>query len=170
MAFSLTANESMESNLSKRTDSPQVMAAAVKYMKGTIPLGDHILVDFQSSLPIAYYFCGPKQIIPFETFNGDYFDFACGGNPIVSLHTWKAGAVGFPLQFQKMALARRLGPGDRVWFYQTGWGDTLDTQLDRRDPAFQCLNPRNFGHGVTVIPFVVGPDYLPKTASQSCSH
>ena len=170
MAGSLMAGESMESNLSKRVDSPQVMAAAVTYMKETVPQGDHILVDFQSSLPITYYYCGPKQIIPFETFGGDYFVFACGGSPIVSLHTWKAGAAGFPLQFQKMALARGLKPGDRVWFYQTGWGDTLDTQLDRRDPMFQCLNPKNFGYGVTVIPFVVGPDYFPTTASQSCSH
>jgi len=169
MAFSLTANESMESNLSKRSDSPQVMAAAVNFMKETIPQGEHILVDFQSSLPLTYYFCGPRKIVPFETFGGEYFDFTCSGNPIVSLHTWKAGAVGFPLQFQKMALARGLKPGDRVWFYQTGWGDTLDTQLDKRDPMFQCLNPRNFGHGVTVIPFVVGRDYHPATVLQGCS-
>jgi hypothetical protein len=170
MAFSLTADQSMESNLSKESDSPQVMAAAVKFMKDTIPQGDHILVDFQSSLPITYYFCGPKQIVPFEAFSGDYFDFACGGNPIVSLHTWKAGAVSFPLQFQKMAAAHGLKPGDRVWFYQTGWGETLDTRLDRRDPMFQCLNPRSFGRGVIVIPFAVGPDYFPTTALQSCSH
>lgn len=170
MAGSLTADESMESNLSKRTDSRHVMADAVQYMKETIPPGDHILADFQSSLLITYYYCGPKRIIPFDTFGGDYFDFACGGNPIVSLHTWKAGAVSFPLQFQKMALAHGLQPGDRVWFYQTGWGDTLDTQLDRRDPMFQCLQPSNFGHGVTVIPFVVGPDHFPTTTSQRCSH
>jgi len=170
MAVSLTTEKSMESNLSKASDSPRVMAAAVHYMKETIPQGDHILVDFQSSLPITYYFCGPKEIIPFDAFGGDYFDFACGGNPIVSLHTWKAGAAGFPLQFQKMAFARNLKVGDRVWFYQTGWGDKLDTELDRRDPMFRCLNARNFGSGVTVIPFVVGSDYFPAAASDSCSH
>jgi len=170
MILSQTADKPVEPNVSKVDGGPQVMAAAVTYMKETIPLGDHILVDFQSSLPITYYFCGPQQIVPVETFNGEYFDFACNGNPIVSLHTWKAGAVGFPMQFQKMALARGLKPGDRVWLYQTGWGDNLDTQLDRRDPKFQCLNPRNFGPGITVIPFVVGPDYFPTAAPQNCSH
>jgi hypothetical protein len=169
MILSQTADKPVEPNVSKVDGGPQVMAAAVNYMKQTIPPGDRIFVDFQSSLPITYYFCGPTKIVPIETFSGEYFDFTCNGNPIVSLHTWKAGAVGFPMQFQKMALARGLKPGDQVWLYQTGWGDNLNTELDRHDPKFQCLNPRNFGPGVTVIPFVVGPDYLPTAVSQSCS-
>ena len=170
MLVSQTADKPVEPNVSEVDGGPQVMAAAVNYMKETIPRGEHILVDFQSSLPLTYYFCGPRKIVPFETFGGEYFDFTCNDDPIVSLHTWKAAAVGFPLQFQKMALARGLKPSDRVWLYQTGWGDTLDTQLDRRDPMFQCLSPRKFGPGVTVIPFVVGADYLPSATSESCSH
>jgi hypothetical protein len=168
MAFSQTAGKSMELNISSGDNSRQEMVDSIRYMHAAIPRGDIILVDYQSSLPIIFYFCGPKTIVPYNTFAGDYFEFPCSGDPIVALHTWKAAAPGFPKQFEDMAHSHGLKPGERVWFYQTGWGDTLDAKLDRQDSRFRCLTPRHFGTGITVIPFVVGPDFLPTTPSTSC--
>jgi dolichyl-phosphate-mannose-protein mannosyltransferase len=151
-------------------DSPRAMSDAVHYMEAAIPSGSTILVDFQSSLPLTYYFCGPNTLVPFQVFVGDYFDFQCNGDSIVSLHNWKAAAPGFPDQFEKMARAHSLKPGDHVWFYQTGWGEPLDVKLDRQGPSFRCLSPRHFGSATVIIPFIVGPDFRPAAPSADCSN
>lgn len=149
-------------------ESPAVMASAVSYMEQSIPQGDHILVDYQSGLPFAYYLCGPKVIFPSEMFHQDYFDFACKGYSVVSLHVWKVIRQNFRMQFEQMARSRGLKPGDRVWFYQTGWGEDLGTELAAHDAAFRCLVPRKFGGGVTVTPFIVGPDFSPEPPTGAC--
>jgi uncharacterized membrane protein len=149
-------------------NSRQAMIDSAEYMRTTVPRGDHVLVDFQTSLPFVYYFCGSKMFVPIDTFAGRYFDFNCNGNPIVSLHSWKAIAPGFPKQFEEMAHAKGLQPGDRVWFYQAGWGEMLDANLDQKNSRFRCLAPRHFGSVSVLIPFVVGPDFQPAAPSQPC--
>ena len=102
------------------------MASAVSYMEQSIPRGDHILVDFQSSSANDILLLRPESnIIAIETFHGEYFEFTCNGYPIVSLQIWKLIPRSFQLQFEKMARSHGLKPGDRVWVYQTGWGDDL---------------------------------------------
>ena len=169
MALSKTADKPVEPEVSSEDHTPAEMAAAVSYMQRSIPHGDHILVDFQSSLPMTYYFCGPRNIIAIETFQGNYFEFTCNGYPIVSLKLWKLIPRSFPMQFEKMARAHDLKPGDRVWVYQTGWGDDLGSELAAHEAAFRCLAPRKFGGGVTVTPFIVGPDFSPLPPLGDCS-
>ncbi len=160
-----------ERALSSGDYSPAVMAAAVNYMKHTIPRGDLILVDFQSSQQLSFYLCGPKFIVPIQAFRFQGFDFkiSCNGYSVVSLHAWKLIAPGFPLQFEKMARSHGLHPGDRVWVYQSGWGSNLGMDLAEKSPKFRCLAPKSFGGTVTVTPFLVGPDFLPAPPSQACS-
>src|SRR5579863_10365936 len=137
-------------------------------MEKSVPRGDHILADYQSSLPFAYYLCGPKVIFPIEMFHEDYFEFSCKGYSVVSLHIWKLIPQSFRPQFERMARSRGLKPGDRVWVYQTGWGVDLGSELADHDAAFRCLAPKRFGGGITVTPFVVGPDFLPQPPSGPC--
>ncbi len=169
MALSKTADKPVEPEVSIEDHTPAEMAAAVSYMQRSIPQGDRILVDFQSSLPMTYYFCGPRNIIAIETFQGNYFEFTCNGYPIVSLKVWKLIPRSFPMQFEKMARAHDLKPGDRVWVYQTGWGDDLGSELAAHDAAFRCLAPTKFGGGVTVTPFVVGADFSPQPPLGDCA-
>ncbi len=150
--------------------SPAAMSAAINYMRQAIPQGDRILVDFQSSLPIAFYYCGPKKILPMDTFQGEHFEFTCNGNPITSFHMWKVLGKTFPDFFQQMARSHNLKPGDRVWVFQSGWGVNLNRGLDRNLTRFRCLAPNNFGDAITVIPFVVDGDDLPATPVQSCQN
>jgi hypothetical protein len=148
--------------------SPAMMASAVGYMAQSIPRGDLILVDYQSSLPFAYYLCGPKVIFPMAIFQGEYFEFSCNGYTVVSLHIWKLIPKSFPFQFEKMARAHHLKSGERVWVYQTGWGSDLGTDLANQDAAFRCLAPKRFGGGVTVTRFAVGSDDLPRPPLGAC--
>ena len=171
MSFSAMAAAPLEGQVSRGDNSPKVMSESIKYLKKTVPSGDHILVDLQSSLPLTYYFCGPRTIVAFESFQRNTIDFTCNGDPIVSLRIWKAMNAAFPDQFEMAVRTNGMKPGDRVWFYQAGWGETLDSELDRRDTKFRCLEPKHFGPGMVVIPFVVGPDYRPvaRPLDSSCS-
>jgi len=168
LVVSNTAHGSAPTEEMTENQSPALMASAVSYMEQTIPRGDRILVDYQSSIPIAFYFCGPKVIFPIETFQGNYFEFTCKGDPVVSLHVWKLIPEAFRGEFEPMARSHNLKPGDRVWVFQTGWGVDLGTQLAGHDPSFKCLMPKTFGGGITVTPFVVGPDLLPKARLGGC--
>jgi hypothetical protein len=145
-----------------------LMHSATDYMVAAIPRNEPILVDFQSSLPLAYYFCGPKEVIPVKTFEGNYFEFKCNGYSIVSLHIWKLMAQAFPVQFENMARSHSLKPGDRVWIYQTGWGGDLAFELIGHKAGFGCLTPKRFGDKITVTPFIVGPDYSPQAPLGPC--
>lgn len=168
MALSNMGKKPVEADVSGGDNTPAVMASAVSYMKQTIPRSDLILVDYQSSLPMTYYFCGPREIIPIERFQGDYFEFSCNGYSVVSLHIWKLIPESFRWQFEKMARAHSLKPGDRVWVYQTGWGVDFGTDLANHDAAFRCVAPKRFGGGVTVTQFIVGSDFSPQASLGSC--
>jgi hypothetical protein len=168
MVVSNTSHASVPKEEMAENQSPALMASAIRYMEQSVPQGDLILVDYQSSLPLAYYLCGPKTIFPIEMFHQDYFEFECHGYSVASLHVWKLIPQSFRFQFEKMARARDLKRGERVWIYQTGWGGDLGTELAAHDAAFRCLAPKRFGGDVTVTPFVVGPDFTPEPPLGSC--
>ncbi len=146
------------------SQSKALMASAVHYLDQSIQAGDYILSDYQSSPPFRFYFCGPKVFFPTEDFHGGYFDFTCKGKSVVTLPVYKLIPQTFPKEFQKMARAHGLKPGERVWVYQTGWGLDLGTELAGHDAAFRCLAPSKFGERITVTPFVVGPDLMPESS------
>jgi hypothetical protein len=168
MVVSNTSHESVPTEEMTENQSPALMASAVSYMEQSIPRGDLILVDYQSSLPFAYYFCGPRTIFPIETFHGGYMEFRCNGRDVVSLQGWKVIPQTFRMQFEKMARSQALKSGEGVWVFQTGWGVDLGTELADHDEAFRCLAPKRFGGGVTVTPFIVGPDFSPEPPSGAC--
>jgi hypothetical protein len=151
--------------------SPKQMGLAVNFMRNSIPQGDHIFVDFQSSLPATFYFCGPDEIVPTNTFDGrfTFFEFTCHGDSVVSTIQWKLIPIIFPSRFEDMARTYGLKPGDRVWLYQTGWGPNLDTTLPSYDSKFRCLQSKEYGENIAIIPFVVGPDFQPALPPGSCA-
>ena len=166
--ISIASRSSGPNEESAGNESPALMSSAVKYMEQSIPKGDLILVDYQSSLPLAYYLCGPDVVFPTQLYDSEYFEFQCNGYTVVSLHVWKLIAKSLPYQFEKMARGRGLKPGIRVWVYQTGWGTDLGSELAGQDTAFKCLAPKKFGRDVTVTPFVVGQDFAPLAPPGAC--
>ena len=168
MGASNATADSREREITNENQSRAQMTAAIKQMRESIARGDLILVDMQSSFPLAYYFCGPRETIAMRSSGVGYRDFTCGGNTIVSLLLWKLSPVSFPVQFEKMARHYGLKAGDHVWLFQNGWGKTLTGELQQDYPKYRCLTPKNYGENLTVIPFVVGSDLSPRTSESNC--
>jgi 4-amino-4-deoxy-L-arabinose transferase-like glycosyltransferase len=171
MGASNAYGKALEPYIGKENQSRTLIIAAMNEIRQSVPRGDLVLVDFQSSFAIAYYLCGPGEIVEITRLRGEFSEFSCGGHSIVfpSYHVWKLTAGNFPSQFEKMAHTYGLKPGDRVWVFQYGWGANLDTELPLHLPRFRCIAPKTFGDDLTVIPFVVAPDFAPATPAANCA-
>jgi Dolichyl-phosphate-mannose-protein mannosyltransferase len=168
MLGSNTSHGSVPTEEMTADQSPALMDSAVSYVEQSVPRGDLILVDYQSSFPLEYYLCGPKVIFPIKMFYGDNLEFSCNGYSVVPLRIWKVIPESFRAQFEKMARSHSLKSGSRVWVYQTGWGADVGTDLAGHDAAFRCLAPKRFGGGITVTEFIVGPDFSPESPMGAC--
>ena len=165
-----TSAETFEPFIKKEDQSRTLMTGAMNYIHQSIPRSETILVDYQSSLPLTYYLCGPKAAAQIEPSQDEFVRFRCDGYSIVSTKydVYKLTPGNFPAQFEEMARTEGLEPGDRVWVFQNGWGANLDTELPSHFQKFRCLSPTSFGANLTVIPFLVGPDWLPASPATNC--
>jgi len=165
------AAETFEPFIRKEDQSRALMFGAMNYIHQSIPRGDLILVDYQSSFAISYYLCGPREIVQEKALSNQISSFNCDGYSIVTTdyHIWKLGTGRFPSEFEKVVSTFGLKPGDRVWVFQNGWGSNLDVDLAWRLPKFQCLTPKVFGANLSIIPFVVGPDMSAATPVTTCA-
>jgi hypothetical protein len=170
-ASNASGKTAVEPHMTRENRTQTLMTAAMNHIFQTIPRSDVILVDYQTIFPMDYYFCGPRQMFPVEIFTGDFFKIRCNGYTVVSPTVWKLTSGNFQTQFEKMTRTYGLKPGERVWVFQSGWGTNLDGLLPRFIPKkFTCLDSKSFGDNLVVIPFVVGPDFLPVATLPHCSN
>ena len=157
------SGDAFQSYLSTEDQRRTLMSAALSYVQKSIPGKDLILVDFKSSLAIAYYLCTPEEAHNSFASERQFIPMRCSGHSIVSLNyrVWDLNAKNFLPVFEQMAHEYRLKPGDRVWVFQTDWEADLDTDLQQHFPEFRHLAPKRFGGAIVIIPFVVSPQLLP---------
>jgi hypothetical protein len=151
----------IEPGFTREDQRRALMIAAVDHVHQFIPRSDLILVDYQTSLPLTYYLCGPKRIVPLDTSRPDFFQFNCDGYSVVSVRFWKLRYDGLTLPFAKMVHSYGLKPGDQVWVFQAGWGGNLVAELPQHFSQFRCLVPLIFGDNISIVPMRVGPDLSP---------
>ena len=168
MAAPRTSTKIVESGMNAGSDSLPLMTGAIHFMQESIPRGGLILADYQSSLPLTYYLCGPKTVLPWDTNRGEYSRFDCNGYSVDSVHVWKLSPGNFAPQFAHLAHSAGLKPGETVWVFQSGWGTNLGAELPKQETKFRCLAPKNFGKNISVTPFVVGPDFAASAPSPGC--
>jgi len=138
----------------------ELMTEAINYVHQSIPEGDVILTDLESSLPLAYYYCGTKTEIFMSWSRAGFDQFSCNGHLIVTFHFWLLRPEGLKVPFEKIVHEQGLRTGKRVWIFQAGWGGNLIADLPQL-PHFQCVTPRTFGNNITIVPLMVGPDLSP---------
>jgi hypothetical protein len=161
MAVSNLYGTPSEPGITKANQSRELMTAAVRYMHQSIPEGDLILADQESSLALAYYYCPVDDTFFMSWYRTNLGQFTCHGHLIVSLSFWFLRPDGLAAPFQKMAHENGLKSGDRVWIFQAGWGGHLIAQLPHDLAQFHCVTPRTFGENITIVPLMVGPDLSP---------
>jgi 4-amino-4-deoxy-L-arabinose transferase-like glycosyltransferase len=166
LAASLLAGVSMlygnpsEPGITQANQSRQRMTGTISYMHQALPAGDLILVDQESSLPLAFYYCEPQANL--LNWSGAEFDeLRCQGHPVVTLHFWHLRAEGLAESFEKMARHYGLKPGNRVWVFQAGWKGYLLAELPHELAQFRCVLPKTFGENITIVPLMVAPDLSP---------
>jgi hypothetical protein len=163
MGVSTVSGDSPEASINTEGQGRAFMNAALNYVHESIPPNELILVDYQSSLPIAYYLCASRESRAFYSSQTEFIPLSCSGHSFVSLNyrSWELNDINFPSKFEKLVSQYQLKPGDRVWVFQTTWTANLDTILQQHFPQFRCLAPKRFGKGIVIIPFVVNPERLP---------
>jgi hypothetical protein len=144
-----------------------LMIVAADNVRQAIARGDRIVVDYQSSLPFAYYLC-PTESIVVDSSRPDFDQFSCSGYSMISLRFWKLRGEVLPLVFEKLVRNYGLKPGDYVWVFQAGWGGNMVADLPKGFPQFRCFAPKEFGANISLIQFVVGPDLSPVPLLKSC--
>jgi hypothetical protein len=158
--ISVCCGNPSEPGITKTNQNRQLMTSAISYMHQAVPEGDLILVDQESSLPLAFYYCEPQANL--LNWSGAEFDeLRCQGHPIVTLHFWHLRAEGLADSFEKMAQRYALKPGNRVWVFQAGWKGYLLAQLPHQFAQFRCVAPKTFGENITIVPLMVAPDLAP---------
>jgi hypothetical protein len=158
--ISVCCGNPSEPGITKTNQNRQLMTGAVSYLHQAVPEGDLILVDQESSLPLAFYYCEPQANL--LNWSGAEFDeLRCQGHPIVTLHFWHLRAEGLADSFEKMAQHYALKPGNRVWVFQAGWKGYLLAQLPHELAQFRCVAPKTFGENITIVPLMVAPDLAP---------
>ena len=167
MGVSTVFGDSPEASINTQGQGRAFMSAALNYVHESIPGNDLILVDYQSSLPIAYYLCASRESRAFYASQTEFIPLSCSGHSFVSLNyrSWELNDINFPSKFEKLVSQYQLKPGNRVWVFQTSWTANLDTILQRHFPQFRCLAPKRFGKGIVIVPFLISPDLSPACGS-----
>ena len=157
-----------ERGMTRADQSRELMLGAMQYLRQSIPGDGLILTDYQSSTALAYYFCGPKQIFAVEKSAEDYFEFGCNGRSFVVLQKYNVPAREFVSRFRATAQSRGFQPGERIWYFEEGWGPKLDRTLPWMAPGFRCLTSQRFGANISVIPLTVNSDLSPASPVTNC--
>jgi len=165
----ITSGKTFEPYISRENQNRTLMVAATNQIRQNIPKSNLIMTDLQSGVALTYYLCGPKAEFPVRMNDpAEFFDFSCDGRFILSFRVWKISVAEFPIRFQTMARRRNLQPGDRVWYFQDGWGLNLNRTLPWARPEFRCMVTQKFGGNISIMPFDVGPDLMPVATVTSC--
>jgi hypothetical protein len=141
--------------------SREMMAGALNYLRQSVPEGDLILADMESTLPLAYYYCQTETGFFIAWSRANFGQFNCNGHLIAPLHFWYLRPEGLAAPFQDLVHDNELRPGDRVWLFQAGWGGNLMAKLPTQLPQFRCITPTVFGESITIVPVIVGSDLSP---------
>jgi 4-amino-4-deoxy-L-arabinose transferase-like glycosyltransferase len=167
-AASNTSGKTFEPFITKENQSRVLMQAAMNHMRETVAPREVILTDYESSLLLAYYFCGPKENFPPYIIDPTASSIKCNGQTIASFRTWNMQPDSFMSNFSSVVKSLGIKPGEKVWVFQAGWGVTLGRNLPLSSAKFRCLVPEDFGANISLIPFQVDPDLAPAPIGTSC--
>jgi hypothetical protein len=149
--------------MSAESQSRANMTAAIETLR-RLPAEQPIFTDYQTSLSVGHYLCDQRPVEQDRKMAG-FISFECDGHKvIVPASTFLFTPRNFYDQWQAMAGAYKLRPGEKVCITQMGWSTYLAFEL-ANFPEFH-ISPHYFGNNIQVFDLTVGqsmpnPELLP---------
>ncbi len=133
------------------------MATAMDFVRENVNPSDLIFTDYQSDLLLGHYLCRQRPIL-LDLPPAGFEQFHCEGYRIASTdyETWMFSADDFPQDWQRVAQAYSLKPGNTVWIFQAGWGVDLPEDLQKHFAEFHGLRFESFGKNIKIFKMTVG--------------
>jgi hypothetical protein len=141
--------------MTRQDQSRRQMDHAMGFIRGQVPSGDPIFVDYQANLMLSHYLCGQR---PPVIGNSGFQMFQCGGHQIISAppRMWMFTSESFPKYWDELVAKYRLHPGSGVWVVQAGWGAAIAPDLQRKRGDLAPLESESFGRNISVFKLSVG--------------
>jgi hypothetical protein len=139
----------------RQDQSRRQMDHAMEFIRGQVPSGDPIFVDYQANLMLSHYLCGQR---PTVTGTSDFQMFQCAGHEIISAppRMWMFTSQSFPKYWDELVAKYGLHPGSSVWVVQAGWGAAIAPDLQRKGGDLAPLDSKSFGRNISVFKLSVG--------------
>jgi hypothetical protein len=152
--------------IARADQSRACMDQALNFIRIQIPPSEPIFSDFQSSLLLGHYLCGPS-VISYDRSRAGFRVAECGSWRLIATtaDTFAFTPQDFFGKWSQMAGAFRLKPGQKVWIIQQGWNIGFPDEL-RGLQEFRDLDIHAFGHNIAIFPLKVGQP-LPNSGSLS---
>jgi hypothetical protein len=131
------------------------MDHAMEFIRGQMPSGDPIFVDYQGNLILSHYLCGQRPpVIGISSFQM----FQCAGHEIISAppRMWMFTYGSFPRYWDELVAKYGLHPGSAVWVVQAGWGASIASDLHRERGDLAPLESESFGRNISIFKLIVG--------------
>jgi hypothetical protein len=141
--------------MTREDQSRRQMDHAMDFVRGKIPSGDPIFVDYQGNLMLSQYLCGQR---PAVIGISDFQMFQCAGHEIISAppRMWMFTSQSFPKYWDELVANYGLHPGRSVWVVQAGWGAGISADLQRKRGDLAPLESESFGRNISVFKLMVG--------------
>jgi len=131
----------------------QLMVAAVRYVRDSIPGGSLMLVDYETSELLGYYLGRNQPTTRFSTLDDGFLELPYGGYRVVSSARWSLSPDVFRSELRAFRHQFVLDDTTWVWVADGCWGrgTTLDAALVAANPRYEIGSRRNFGRNLAVF-------------------
>jgi hypothetical protein len=137
-----------------------LMNAAVRNLQQTAQPGSVFLLDNQSNYAFRYYFCRDK-VIDFQIPAPGFVDFSCGAyrGTVPTANSWMFTPDTLSPAVEHARTAFGVPPGQKIWFYQSGWAVDTEPGLRAAMRRMGCSDPRQFGANIVVCQLGPGESF-----------
>jgi hypothetical protein len=141
--------------MTRQDQSRGQMDHATEFIRGQVPAGDPIFVDYQGNLMLSHYLCGQR---PTVIGTSDFQMFQCAGHEIISAppRMWMFTSQSFPKYWDELVAKYGLHPGSSIWVVQAGWGASIAPDLQRRRGDLAPVDSKSFGRNISAFKLIVG--------------
>jgi hypothetical protein len=141
--------------MTREDQSRSQMDHAMEFIRGQVPSGDPIFVDYQGNLMLSHYLCGQR---PTVIGISDFQMFQCAGHEIISTppRMWMLTSQTFPKYWEEVVAKYGLRAGTGVWVVQAGWGAGIAPDLQRKRNDLAPRESESFGRNINMFKLVVG--------------